>query len=214
MLKFATLLVSFFFLFSCQKEISQTKTDYKSGEFKPKEIENVKKASLDFSIPILADAELPRDDIEIRFYRFGNSYILPAYNGLLIAKNVLILKRTNSEWSGTVIRDVDEKQENKAKIKKRIIEQLKSPKSSWESLAQNLVSEDLLTLSYNPNDEFQDATLYVMETKISGKYHLSYSYTPNEASEIKEESEFAKFFNIVAEEFNFSDFKAPKRLLE
>lgn len=214
MLKFAILLLPIFFSFSCQTYVSQIKTAYKFEERKLKLKEGINKTSKDFGLIPLANESLPNDDIEIRFYRFG-SLAIPVYRELGVKKSVLILKRTNSEWSATAIRDTVELKENSPRIEKRISDELCPATSSWENLFQQLVDEEILTVSPDQDEgEYADASFYLIETNINGHYRFAYSQVPNEAAEEKGSKQIAKLFNLVFKEFGASDFQAPTALFE
>lgn len=202
MLKFAGLLLTGFFLISCQMQSKESK----AFEERKKEVkESIRKTSIDFGLSPLVDKILPNSDIEVRFYCFGNSYIAPVYKDLRIKTSVLILKRTNSEWSANVIRDTYGLKE------KRISEQL-NPISNWENLFQKLSKEEILTVSSDQNEGiYPDATFYLIETNIDQKYNLAFSSVPNEVAEEKGAKQIAKLFNLVAKEFKASDFQASEK---
>lgn len=215
MLRLAILLLPIFFLVSCQTYVSQIKTAYKFEERKLKLKEGINKTSKDFGLIPLTNESLANGYIEIRFYRFGSGYIVPVYKELGVKKSVLILKLINSEWSATAIRDTVELKENSQRIEKRISEELCPATASWENLFQQLVDEEILTVSPDQDEGiYPDATLYVIETKINQNYRLAYSQIPNEAAEEKGSKQIAKLFNLVFKEFGASDFQAPTKLFE
>lgn len=210
MLKSAILLLSIFFLVSCQSYVSQSKEAKEFEEHKQELKEGVKKASNDFGLTPLSDKTLSDGDMEIRFYRFGNSYIKPVYNDLRVNKSVFILKQVNSEWSANIIREMEKSQPSG----KRIIEQL-YPKSDWEDLFQQLVYEQILTVSPDQDEaNYPDATFYLIETNIDHRCRLAFSSVPNEAGKEEGSKQMANLFNIVAKEFDISDFQAPAKLFE
>lgn len=208
MLRIVILTISIFFLISCQKNIEQIKELNRFEERNNQLKKSIKETSIDFGLVPLADKTVSNGNIEIRFYHFGNSYIMPAYNDLLIKQNVFILKRINSEWSASIIRDTFDVKE------KRIIEQV-SPISGWDNLFQQLSDKEILTVSPDKDEDYyNDATLYVIETNINHKYQVAYSQVPNEASEEKGSKQIAKLFNLVFKEFGATDFQAPTNLFE
>ena len=209
MLKFLLALFPIFFLISCQSYVSQVKKSIEIEERNQKRKEQVKTASIDFGLYPLENISLPENDLEIRYYRFGSGYIMPAYNDLIDRKSVLILRRIDSNWSVEIIRDIDEK-----KVR-RISERPNLSQSDFENLYQKLNDENIANLIHNKDGEiYPDATLYAIETNINNEYDFTYSQVPNEAAKEKDSKQIAKLFNLIAEEFDASDFQALTRLLE
>ena len=215
MLKFWLILFPIFFLASCQNYVSQVKKSIEIERLNQTRKEGVKATSIDFGLYPLEEIGLPENDLEVRFYRFGGGYIMPTYKELMIRKSVLILRRIDSKWFVEVIRDIEEIKENKSKRVRRISEKPISKNSDLENLYQKLSKENIANLIDNQNGElYSDATLYAIETNIDNEYDFTYSYVPNEASEEKDSRQIAKFFNLIANEFEASDFQAPTKLFE
>ncbi|MBX7172562.1 MAG: hypothetical protein K1X72_16460 [Pyrinomonadaceae bacterium] len=209
MLKFLITLFPIFFLLSCQSNISQIKKSIEVEKLNQDRKRQIKTASIDFGLYPLENISLPENDLEIRYYRFGSGYIMPAYNDLIVRKSVLILRRIDSNWSVEIIRDIDEK-----KVR-RISERPNFQQSDLENLYQKLNDENIANLTHNQDGEiYPDATLYAIETNINNDYDFTYSQVPNEAAEEEDSKQIAKLFNIVAKEFEASDFQALARLLE
>ncbi|HRH41083.1 MAG TPA: hypothetical protein PKY82_05515 [Pyrinomonadaceae bacterium] len=164
--------------------------------------------SKDNGLKPLADNALPNESLEIRLYLLAGFYG-PVYKGFAVGDSVLILKKDNANWSGTIIRNVIKSNSDKPNAREKIITSLNSPVSGWENLWQTLQNNGIFappTLSENIIKT--DATLYVIESNANGKYTYSYFHTPKESSPIDEEKRIAGIFNLIAKEFDISDLKA------
>lgn len=151
---------------------------------------------------------MPTKDLEARFYLFAG-FSFPKYQDRVVNNSVLILKRTNENWSAKIIRDTIRLQESEPRPKKRISEELNPPTSNWESFWQHLKNEKVLSLSTGEFDGGgADTWLYVIETKVNDEYRFYHFNSPFEACEIIESRQVAKIFNLLAKEFNVADISA------
>lgn len=206
MLKITVFLIPILFFASFQNCILRSEKDIALIKLNQQHKEGIKQSAKEFGLDVLENTKLSRNDIEIRFYRFGSSYVLLSQGDLLIKKSVLILKKTDNRWYAKVVRNISQSE-------KQITEQLNLIDS--ENLYQKLVNEKITSLFPNKTEEFfEDSTLYAIEIKINDKYDFTYCYVPNEVSEEKDSKQIAKLFNIVAQEFDFADFQAPTNLFE
>lgn len=153
--------------------------------------------------PLAADS-LPKENIEIRLYLFA-SFFAPVYKGLPMDEGVLILQKNGANWSGKIIRNVIKP--NSAK--ERITTPLNLPASGWENLLQKLQSDNIFAPPEKAETTSKnDTSLYVIETKENGSYNYYYFHVPKENSAIEEEKRVAVIFNLIAKEFDATDFKA------
>jgi hypothetical protein len=127
-----------------------------------------------------------KGDIEVRIWRgFG-----------LDPLEAVILKRENGQWSAQhldTLREVE-------------IENLKPPKSGWESFWQQLVDKEILTLrdssEINCGEGGIDGIGYVVEInqdKIYRTYMLSPSYSEGKCREVNQIEDIS---NFIGEEFD------------
>ncbi len=160
-----------------------------------------------FGIYDLEKHPISKDDLEIRVWQISGLAVR-IYKGLGVKESVFILKRTNGNWSAKVFRNTINL---KSDVEKLIKTKLDAPKSGWENVWQNFVSNELLTFPDSISGEVEialDAGSCIIETKVDGIFK-TYTHAGNQ--ETREIRHTAKILNIIAEEFNSEDAKATKK---
>lgn len=137
---------------------------------------------------------LPKDDLEIRVWvGFGLSRV-----------RSFIVRRKAGESSAASLRSYVPKPPMK------IYQNLKPPKSGWKSFWKQIVDEGVLTLpdsSELKNEKLiDDGTSFVVETNADGIYR-TYHYNSPDYQEWQSARQMIKISNIIADEFDLSDFK-------
>lgn len=136
----------------------------------------------------LRTALLPGDDLEVRLWLLGGYEI-----------NGIVIRRASGAWSATYLHEFSTDPNS---IKNE--EQMRPPRSGWESAWQKLVDSDLLTMpdasQINCNVMGKDGMGYIVETNMSLTYR-TYLYDLPAYAKCDEAKQLLNLISIVNEEF-------------
>jgi hypothetical protein len=159
------------------------------ASWEPRIFKEINERISNADLPSLRAIFLPNDDVEARLWLMVGSF----------GTDGIVLRRTQGAWSGTYIHGFS-KQPNF----KQYQEQMRSPRSGWDTAWQRLVDAGLLTIvdasQVRCNNPGKDGTIYVGETNMNGAYR-TFMYDNPENSECKEAKQMLRLIKIIDEEF-------------
>ncbi len=131
----------------------------------------------EFGLYDLEKQQIAKDDLEIRVWQISDLY-MRVYKDLGVKESVFILKRSNGNWSAEVFRNTVKP---KSDVEKQIKTKLDVPKSGWENVWQDFVSNELLTFPDSVSGEIISGLhtgSCIIESKVDGVYK-KYEYAGN-----------------------------------
>lgn len=164
--------------------------------------EEIKELSKEYGVINLQNDRLQVNKTEIRIWR------LATFN----EKNIIFqLSENNGKWSANLIeKTISEKQRaRKNHPGKLTLRKLEEPKSGWDNLYQKLVDEEILSLPDGDavgNEVCPDCWVFIVETKVDGKYRIYDYHAPESDKENRESQQVVKIINLVSEEFGLNVF--------
>lgn len=173
------------------KRIERVKRELKEG---------MKESSKQFGVSILENQNLSNEDLEIRLWKFTT---------FGERDSVFILEKVKGKWvatqvEGSIAKKDIYKTNPPIKFSRK---NLGKPKRSWETLWQELVDAEILTLPDGDevgNEVCDDCWACVIETKVEGNYRVYDYHAPEAFKENRESQQIVKIINLISDEFRLN----------